>query len=267
MIVKHGRKFKGFTAEGRRVLASSQRMLLEPEMFQRELDSGLGKPRGVISISAVPTAVPIAARFSAMLKIRYPGTKPSVRSMNSNELEPGLESLTLDIGLGYTDRLRTNGSSLQQIPQYTEQYFFVRRAATLHDFLQIGPSITWAEAGGYPLCMLTREMHNRTIVNQAIATVGVKNRPAIETNLILTLALSVVDGNVCSIMPGALVGALRSYRELEALPLVEPDIRTAIGFMAQGGDRPSRTLEASLELVRDPTWLGLCAIRSGLLCA
>ena len=187
--------------------------------------------------------------------------------MNSNELEAGLESLTLDIGLGYTDRLSTNRSSLQQIPQYTEQYFFVRHAATLHDFLQIGSPITWAEAGGYPLCMLTREMHNRTIVNQAFATVGVKNRPAIETNSILTLALSVVDGNVCSIMPGALVGALRSYRELEALPQVEPDIRTAIGFMAQGGDRPSRTLEASLELALDPTWLGFCAIRSGLLCA
>ena len=60
MIVKHGRKFKGFTAEGRRVLASSQRMLLEPEMLQQELDSGLGKPRGLISIGAVPTAVPIA---------------------------------------------------------------------------------------------------------------------------------------------------------------------------------------------------------------
>ena len=227
----------------------------------------MGKPQGLISIGALPTAVPIAARFSAVLKILYPGIEPSVRSMSSNELEAGLESLTLDIGLGYTDRLRVNDPSSQQIPQYTEHYFFARRAATPDDFLQIGLLITWAEAGGYPLCMLTREMHNRTIVNQAFATVGVKNRPAIETNSILTLALSVVDGHVCSIMPGALVGALRGYRELEALALVEPDIRTAIGFMAQGGDRPSRTLEASLELARDPTWLGHCAIHSGLLCA
>ena len=265
VIVKRGRNFEGFTAEGRRVLVSAQRMLHEREMLQQELDSGLGKPQGLISIGAVPTAVPIAARFSAMLKIRYPGIEPSVRSMSSNELEAGLESLSLDIGLGYTDRLRANGPSLQQIPQYVEHYFFVRRASITGNALLIGQPMTWAEAGTQPLCMLTREMHNRTIVDRAFATAGVKSRPAIETNSILTLALSVVDGNVCSIMPGALVGALRGYRELEALPLVEPDIRTAIGFMAQGGDRPSRTLEAALELALDPAWLSHCATHSGLL--
>ena len=265
VIVKRGRNFEGFTVEGNRVLASAQRMLHEREMLQQELDSGLGKPQGLINIGAVPTAVPIAARFSAMLKLRHPGISPSVRSMSSNELETGLESLSLDIGLGYTDRLRANGPRLQQLPQYIEHYFFVRRAVTPKDLLQIGQPISWAEAAKHPLCMLTREMHNRTIIEMAFATAGEKSRPAIETNSILALALSVVDGNVCSIMPGALVGAIRGYRELEALPLIEPDIRTAIGFMAQGGDRPSRTLEAALELALDPVWLSHCATHSGLL--
>lgn len=266
VIVKRGRNFEGFTPEGERVLLSAQRMLHERELLQQELDSGIGKPQGSLSIGAVPTAMPIAARFCALLQVRYPGISPTVRSMSSNELETGLESLSLDMGLGYTDRLRTNGPRLRQITQYTEHYFFVRRAASPRtDALQIGPGITWAEASTHPLCMLTREMHNRTIVEKAFEDAGVQSLPGIETNSILTLALSVVEGNVCSIMPGALVGAVRGYRELEALPLLAPEVRTTIGFIAQGGDRPSRTLEAALALAQDPAWLRHAAAHSGLL--
>jgi DNA-binding transcriptional LysR family regulator len=265
VIVKRGRNFEGFTAEGARVLASARRMLQERESLQQELNSGIGKPQGRLSIGAVPTAMPIAARFSAMLQARHPGISPVVRSMSSNELESGLESLSLDIGLGYTDRLRANGPRLRQIPQYTEHYFFVRRAQKPMDTLQIGPQISWAKASAHPLCLLTREMHNRTIVEKAFGEAGAVSRPAIETNSILTLALSVVEGDVCTVMPGALVGALRGYRELEALPLIAPEVRTVIGLMAQGGDRPSRTLEAALTMAQDAVWLRHAAAHSGLL--
>ncbi|HYW56393.1 MAG TPA: LysR substrate-binding domain-containing protein [Polaromonas sp.] len=266
VIVRRGRNFEGFTPEGARVLLSAQRMLHERELLQQELDSGIGKPQGSLRVGAVPTAVPIAARFCAQLQARYPGIAPTVLSMSSNELEAGLESLSLDMGLGYTDRLRENGPGLQQIKQYTEHYFFVRRASkTKRGLLQIGPNITWADASKHPLCLLTREMHNRTIVENAFRSAGVVSQPRMETNSILTLALSVAEGSVCTVMPGALVGALRGYQELEALPLVGPEVRTAIGFMAQGGDRPSRTLEAALALAEDAGWLRHAAAHSGLL--
>ena len=265
VIVKRGRNFEGFTEEGARVLASGQRMLQERESLRQELMSGIGRPQGRLSIGAVPTAVPIAARFSAMLHARYPGICPVVRSMSSNELETGLESLSLDIGLGYTDRLRVSGQRVRQIAQYTEHYFFVRRAKKPKDTMQIGPSITWAEAAKQPLCLLSREMHNRTIIENAFAQAGVVANPAIETNSILTLAISVAVGDVCTVMPGALVGALRGYRELEALPLTGPDVRTAIGLMAQDSGRPSRTLEAALTLAQDGAWLRHAAAHSGLL--
>jgi DNA-binding transcriptional LysR family regulator len=267
VIVRRGRNFEGFTAEGARVLASARRMLHERESLQQELNSGIGKPQGRLSIGAVPTAMPIAARFSAMLQARYPGIAPVVLSLSSNELETGLESLSLDIGFGYTDRLHTSGPRLRQIPQYTEHYFFVRRAAHARSTLQIGPAISWAQAALHPLCLLTREMHNRAIVEKAFENAGAVSKPAIETNSILALALAVAEGEVCAVMPGALVGALRGYRELEALPLVAPEVRTAIGLMAQGGDRPSRTLEAALALAQDGDWLRHAAAHSGLLTA
>lgn len=266
VIVRRGRNFEGLTPEGERVLLSAQRMLHERDLLQQELDSGIGKPQGTLRVGAVPTAMPIAARFCAQLHAHHPGIVPTVLSMSSNELEAGLESLSLDMGLGYTDRLRKNGPSLRQIQQYTEHYFFVRRAATQQKGqLQIGPQMTWAEASAHPLCLLTREMHNRTIVEKAFHDAGVPCEPRMQTNSILTLSLAVSEGSVCTVMPGALVGALRGYQELEALPLAGPEVLTAIGFMAQGGDRPSRTLEAALALAEAPAWLQHVAAHSGLL--
>ena len=58
-IVKRGRSFGGFTAEGKRVLASAQRMLHERELLQQDLNSVAGKPQGVLTMGAVPTAIQI----------------------------------------------------------------------------------------------------------------------------------------------------------------------------------------------------------------
>lgn len=265
-IVKRGRSFGGFTAEGERVLVSAQRMLHERELLQQDLNSVVGKPYGSLSIGAVPTAIPVAARFSTMLHARHPGILPVVRSMNSSELELGLENLSLDMGLGYTDRLAHYSPRLRHVPQYTEHYFLVRKARLAHsEAMQIGPKITWAEAATLPLCLLTREMYNRTIVDTAFLKAGATVKAVIETNSILTLALSVVAGDICSVLPGALIGAVRGYRELEALPLVSPEVRTAIGFMIQGGDRTSRTLDAALTMAQDAAWLRHAAAHSGLL--
>lgn len=268
-IVTRGRSFGGFTPEGARVLASAQRMLRERELLQQDLNSVAGSPQGMLSIGAVPTAVPIAARFAAMLQTRYPGITPVVRSLSSSDLETGLENFSLDMGLGYTERMADHGARLRHVPQYTEHYFLVRKSGQTDqaqsEHLHIGSPITWLEAASLPLCLLTREMYNRTIIDAAFATAGAVVKPAIETNSILTLALTVAVGDVCSVLPGALISAVRGYRELEALPLISPDVLTPIGFMLQGSNRTSRTLDAAMSMAQDAAWLRHVAAHSGLL--
>ena len=263
-IVKRGRNFAGFTEEGERILVSGRMILREYELLQQDLHSREDAPEGNLLIGAVPTAMPIAARFVAMLQDRHPGIAPTVRSMSSVELETGLESLALDMGLGYTERLDNGHAPLRIVPQYTENYFLLRRAAAASpEGLRIGAPTTWAEAALLPLCLLSAEMHNRTIIDRAFASAGTHPKPAIETNSILTLALSVRVGRVCSIMPGALVDAVQGYRELEALPLVAPCVETPIAFMVHDTNRPSRTLEAALAFAQDPAWLAEAARHAG----
>jgi len=266
VIVKRGRTYAGFTHEGEAVLAAAHRMLHENEVLHQLLKSDEGHPRGSLRMAAVPTAIPLLARFAARLQARHPGIVPIVLTMSSLELEAGLESLSLDMALGYTERMHLRDVKLTAWPQSIEHYFLLRRstrtgAAALH----IGDPIGWAEAARQPLCLLTPEMHNRSIVDQAFKAAGAAVTPAIETNSVLTLALSVVSGSVCAVLPGAMVDAVRGHGQLEALPLVAPEIHTPIGFMTQTVVRPSRALESALALVQSPDWQQEAAAHSGSL--
>ncbi len=265
-LVKRGRTFVGFTAEGERLLASARRMLHEEQLLLQDLSSAGGQPKGRLSIGVVPSAEPVAARFAAMLHARHPGITPVVRSMSSQEIEAGLEELTLDMGLGFIDRIRAGSGALRALPQYTEHYFLVRKAAAAgSQGLQFGPPMPWLEAAALPLCLMTSEMHNRAIVDAAFREAGVTVRPAMETNSLLTLALGAAGGAVCSVMPGALVGAVQAYGALEARVLTGPQVQTPIGFMVLTSERVSRTLEAALALAQDEAWLRHAAAHSGLL--
>ena len=269
-IVRRGRNYEVLTPEGQRVLDTAHRLLRESELLRADLHSDAGRPQGSVSIGAVPTAVPIAARFAAKLRARYPGILPIVRSLSSAEIEAGIENLALDLALGYTDRIAPRNTRLRALPQYVEQYFVLRRVpgeAPSAGTLRFGPAITWREAGALAHCMLTPEMHNRAIVDGAFRTAGVEVLPAIETNSIMTLVLSVLDGDVCAVLPGALVAIARGYGGLEALPLRSPEVHTPIGFMLATAAPPTRALEAALTLAQDGAWLRHAAAHSGLMTA
>jgi DNA-binding transcriptional LysR family regulator len=270
VIVRRGRTYVGLTHEGERVLATAQRMLRESEVLQQELRSSDENPAGRLRMAAVPTAIPVLARFAALLRERHPGIVPAVLSMSSQDLETGLESLSLDLALGYTERMDTRDVKLTAWPQSIEHYFLLRRAAKAKagpgaDTLKIGKPIRWAEAAKSPICLLTQDMHNRSIIDQSFREAGARVVPAIETNSVLALVLGVIAGDVCSVLPGAMIAAVRSQRELEALPLITPEVKTPIGFMTQAGVRPSRALAAALELLQTPQWREQVEKHSGAL--
>lgn len=266
-IVRRDRAFVGLTPEGERVLACAQRMLHEHANLQQELLSEIDRPQGALRIAAVPTAMPVAARFAAMLQTRHPGIQPTVLSLSSVALEQGLEDLSLDLALGYSDRLRAGDGRLQLMPQYTEHYFMLRQVSGTprrkSPGLRLGEPLHWREAAQMPQCLLTPDMHNRAIVDAAFHAAGVQPTVAMESNSVLTLLLSVQAGALCAVLPGALVDTVRSHSGLEALPLVDPDVRTPIAMISHALARPSRALSAALSLAGDPLWLAQASAHTG----
>lgn len=255
-IVTRARSFGGFTPEGERILASARRILHEQELLAQDLQSQADNPQGNLLIGAVPTAVPIAARFAARLQARHPGIVPTVRSMSSIELEARLEELALDMGLGYAERSETSRAPLKLLAQYDERYYLLRRTPSgTPGGLRFAGSLSWREAADAPLCLLSPEMHNRSIIDRAFAAAGVQPQAAIETNSIVTLSLSVLAGQVHSVMPGTLVGLVQDTPGLEAVPLEAPSVRVPVAFFVHDSGLPSRTLAAALKLAEEADWL------------
>jgi len=265
-IVKRGRTYAGLTPEGERVLVTAQRMLHEQALLMQDLASSAEQPKGSLSLGVVPTAVPIATRFAAQLQARHPGIAPVLRSMSSREIEEGLDELSLDLGLGFADRLAAGKPArFELLSQYSEHYYLVRRSDRPANGLTKGVAMRWADAGALRLCLLTPEMHNRSLVDSAFERAGVQVRPVMETDSVLTLALAVQAGDMASVLPGALVGAIRSQGDLEALPLVEPEMSTPLAFACLRQTRPSRVMQAAWALAADAQWLAHAAAHSGML--
>jgi DNA-binding transcriptional LysR family regulator len=261
-IVRRGRTYAGLTAEGERILLSARRMLHEHEQLQQELVARSAEPQGKLRLGVVPTAMPVAAHFAARLREAHPGISVVVRSSSSQEIENGLQDLTLDMGLGFMERLGGH-RRFDVVPQYEERYFLLRRAPG--PGLVIGPACGWKEAARLALCLLTPEMHHRQIVDNAFAQAAVEVRPAMETNSISALVLGVAGGELCSVVPGALAATAPAGIGLQALPLVRPSVATPVGFLVLAKATPSRVLQAGLELVRSPAWLKDVQARTGRL--
>jgi DNA-binding transcriptional LysR family regulator len=263
-IIKRSRIYGGLTHEGEAVLDTARRMLREVELLTQELESTAESPRGTLRLGAVPTAMPLLTAFAAMLRRLHPGLVPTMLALSSPAIEAQLEDLSLDLALGYTERLSGEGGRFRSWPQAHERYYFLRRQSGKGGMsLHYGAPMTWAEAAAFPLCQLTPDMHNRAIIDGVLASIGMSSPPAIETNSLLAVTLAVSVGDVCAILPGAMVAAVRGQADLEALPLVEPDVRTPLGFIAIVNERPSRAVQAALRLMAAPEWGALLERHAG----
>lgn len=254
-IIKRSRTYGGLTREGEAVLDTAQRTLREVDLLAQELKSTAASPSGPLRMAAVPTAMPLLMVFAAMLRKQYPALVPTALSMSSPDIESHLEDLSLDLALGYTDRLARKGKVFRSVPQARERYYLVRhRPDHAGKTLQYGPPMKWSEAATYPLCQLTPDMHNRAITDAALASVGAPPKPAMETNSLLAVTLAVSVGDVCAILPGAMVAVMWREAELEALPLVDPDTQTPLGFISLADERPSHVMQAALRMMAATEW-------------
>ena len=264
-VVRRSRQYEGLTAEGEVVLAHAHRLLREAEAMRQELHSREEAPRGRLQIGAVPTAMTIATRFALRVRERHGGLAPVVRSLSSQEIEAGIENLSLDVGLGYTGRTEVGARAMQVWPQYAEAYYVVQRAPGSAGALRVGAPIGWREASALPLTLLTPDMHNRTIVDQAFREAGAEVNATLETNSVLALLTALAAGDVAAVLPGALVRSVLNVADLLARPLVEPTVSTPIGFMSSKSERATPALRAALTIAQDPVWLEEAAAHSGSL--
>lgn len=258
-IVERGQRFHGFTAEGERVLKWAQVILDNWSAMRQEitqLREGDGHMSGRLSIGAIPSALPIAARFSRILRTLHPNVDIVVLSGTSIEILRGLEDFSTDVGITYLDNEPITG--LVSRPVYRERYSLLVRA---DDPLARLKAVTWAETAGHPLALLTPSMQNRRIIDRAFQSVGAKPEIRVETNSLMNLMASVRETGLAAIMPEHVKSVFGPGVDLVAVPLVDPVIEHAVGLVAL--DRSpmpplvTAALEAAVGLAQDLRESGL----------
>jgi DNA-binding transcriptional LysR family regulator len=216
------------------VLDHAHRILAEVENLRHgleEIDKGL---TGRLRIGAIPTALPIVSQLTGPFYARFPGVTVAVISMNSQEIDRGIEDFELDVGLTYLDAEPM--AHVKAKPVCVEEYLYLTPAG--------GPlagrtQVTWREAAGTPLCLLTPDMQNRRIIDGVFRSVGATPVAAVETNSIFNLVSHVSAGQWSAIVPRQLLRFFGVPEGTVAIELVEPVAQRTIGLVMSDREPPS----------------------------
>mgnify|MGYP006274628657 FL=1 len=242
-VVRRGNRMTGLTPEGEIALKWARRITADAQALREEIAAARGSLSGVLTLGAVPTALAFAAEVAARLRAAHPKLAAQVHSLSSSRIHAGLDDQSLDAGLSYLDR--ETPERFRVTPLYDERYVLVAPPR-----LAPRPEGTarWTEAAALPLCLLTRDMRNRRILDEIFAAhVGAAPEPVMETNAFTAALAHVACGAAATILPQRLSDTLAAP-DLARLPLTEPQVTTPIGLVLPDRD-PTPLAVAALERV------------------
>ncbi len=226
LLVERGSRFRGFTPEGERVLDWARRIVSDTRSMRQEIDALKYGLTGHLRIAAIPTALSVVAMLTTPYQARHPDVNFTILSRNSIEVLSMLENLEVDAGLTYLDNEPLG--RVQAVPLYAEEY---RLLASSKGPFADRKSVTWAEVGKIPLCLLTPDMQNRRIIDAQLRQAGVEVAPTLESDSVIALIAHVRTGDRASIMPARLAELMNLTKKVRAIPIVEPAVTHSIGLV------------------------------------
>jgi DNA-binding transcriptional LysR family regulator len=246
-IVERGRSFRGFTAEGERVVGWAHRILAERDGLRADLDrmrDGLG---ATLRIGAIPTAIPATPLITGRFRAAHPRAGVRVEGLSSRRILRGLTDFDLDVGVTYLDEELV--ASMRTAVLYRERYLILLPADSP---LAAQPVVEWAAVAELPLCALTTAMRNRRILDAAMASAGAKLAPVVETDNVGALYAHVATGRLSSIVSHAWLHAFGVPDGMCVRPLAAHRAPPAVGLVALDREPSS--------MVTDALWAAMAGV-------
>ena len=243
-IVRRGNKFLGFTREGELVLKWARRLVTDVEGMRQDIENARDDLRGVLAVGVVPTALPYAASVSTALRARYEHLTIQIQSLSSIQIARALNEFAIDAGITYEDT--QNNGALRFDSIYQEHYVLL---APLHLAPRSKGKATWAEAAQLPLCLLSKDMRFRQIVDEVFQLAGVVAEPVMETNAFTAAMVQVSNGAAATIAPQKLVDSLFLDRNSIALELENPSVEKTIGLATLNHEPALPAIDALREVI------------------
>jgi DNA-binding transcriptional LysR family regulator len=226
LLVQRGSRFRGLTPEGERVLGWARRIIADARAMRQDIDALKRGLTGHVQIAAIPTALAMTALLTTPYRAKHPDVRFTIVSRTSIQVLAMLENLEVDAGLSYIDNEPVG--HVNTVPLYHEEYRFLTSAAGA---LGNRDSVTWAEVGKVPLCLLTPDMQNRRIIDGLLRSSGNEPSPTLESNSMIVLFAHVRTGKWATIMPAKLAETLGLTDSVRAIPIVDPIVTHAVGLL------------------------------------
>lgn len=251
LIDRKGQRFQGLTPEGERVLIWAQRILADEDALGQELSEMRDGLSGALRFGVIPAAMPVTPLITNPFLKAHPLVTLRLLSHTSIEIQRGLDDGTLDAGLTYLDNEPLR--NVRMLPLYRERYMLLTPAGGPFDRMR---GVSWRDAARLPLCLLTRDMQNRRIVERLFSEGGAEAPTvAIETNSVVALVAHVRSGRWSSVIPHTFLDVLghrdKTLAGLVAVPLVEPDAAHTVGLVLVERDPLPPLARALLKSARD----------------
>ncbi|MCW0235859.1 MAG: LysR family transcriptional regulator [Ferrovibrio sp.] len=240
MLVQRSSRFLGLTAEGERVLDWARRIVGDARAMRQEVQALRRGLVGHLKIAAIPTALAMVSALTTPYRAKHPEVRFTILSRTSVEVLAMLENLEVDAGLSYIDNEPLG--KVRSVPLYAEQY---RLLTSADSPLGDRDTVTWAEVGRIPLCLLTPDMQNRRIINRLLREAGAEPEPTLESNSMIVLFSHVRTGRWATVMPEKLADTLGLTERLRSIPIIEPDAVHSIGLIVPNRE-PMTPLTAAL---------------------
>lgn len=251
-LILRQRKFQGFTEEGKRVVGWAKRLLADRAAMLEELAVMRKNLHGRLRIGAMPMSSPLFPTVSQLVQKRYPEVQLDIQFMGLDQLIQGLSNFAIDIGVTYLhDPLLERFESM---PLYDEPLYLLLPGNDWPD--QGRPSadtITWEKAATLPLCLLSKSMRERRVMDDTFASVGHQVAPVLESNSIFQLAFHAMAGDLATIVPERFTQLPNTRQKL----LQNPVIKQTLGMVWVPGDPAMPMTKATQTLMQEALADGL----------
>ena len=214
LLIFRGSRYGGLTPEGQAALVWARRIVGDARQLRDEMRATRHGLSGRLRLAVIPTALTWAARLSARFGALHPNVGFTILSRSSAEILKMLDDLDVDAGITYLDNEPLGRVS--SVPLYDERYVVLAR--TDHP-LAGQASLAWSALKGQRLCLLSRDMQNRRILDRMLSQAGVAAEARVESNSTVILVAHVLEGGWITILPQGIADFLAQGKDLAQVPL------------------------------------------------
>lgn len=246
-LVRRGQKFEGLTPEGERLVHWARRILADRDALKQEvvaLQTGL---TGELRIGVVPAASTTIAQLTDPFCSAHPLVRVQLEmNLRSAGIVERIRRFELDAGILYPDQ--QDITDLVVTPLYEEQPVLIASAELL---TTKSDAISWTDAAGLPLCLLSQGMRGRRLIDDALASQNLIVTPQLETDSLAALLAHVATGRWASIVPRPWLCSLRPVADINVLRLENPTVTASIALVTSKAEPGSVLARALVQIAAE----------------